>query len=231
MPVLRVEGLAKSFTLHLQGGVTIPVLDGLDFTVAAGECLVLAGPSGQGKSTVLRLIWGSYRALGGRILIRHAGGLVDLAAAPPRLVLEVRRRTLGYVSQFLRVLPRVPALDIVAEPLLTRGAARDEARAIAADLLARLRIPMRLWALPPATFSGGEQQRVNLARGFAPGYPVLLLDEPTASLDAANRAVVIELIADAKSRGAAIVAICHDPEVAAVIATRTLDLSAARAAA
>ena len=231
MPVLRVEGLAKSFTLHLQGGVTIPVLDGLDFSVAAGECLVLAGPSGQGKSTVLRLIWGSYRALGGRILIRHAGDRIDLASAPPRAVLEVRRLTMGYVSQFLRVLPRVPAQSIVAEPLLARGTAPERAQAIAAGLLARLHIPERLWTLPPATFSGGEQQRINLARGFAPDYPVLLLDEPTASLDAANRAVVVELIAAAKARGAAIVAICHDPEVAAAIATRTLDLSTARAAA
>lgn len=231
MPLLRVEGLAKSFTLHLQGGVTIPVLESLNFTVMAGECLVLAGPSGQGKSTVLRLIWGSYRALGGHILIRHAGNWIDLASAPPRGVLEVRRLTMGYVSQFLRVLPRVPAQSIVAEPLLARGTPPERARVIAAGLLARLQIPERLWSLPPATFSGGEQQRINLARCFAPDYPVLLLDEPTASLDAVNRAVVVELIVAAKARGAAIVAICHDPEVAAAIATRTLDLSAARAAA
>jgi alpha-D-ribose 1-methylphosphonate 5-triphosphate synthase subunit PhnL len=231
MSVLRVEGLAKAFTLHLQGGVIIPVLDGLDFAVAPGECLVLAGPSGQGKSTVLRLIWGSYRAQGGRILIRHEGRPVDLAEAPPRLVLEVRRKTLGYVSQFLRVLPRVPALDIVAEPLVARGTVLPEAQSIAGALLSRLRIPERLWSLPPATFSGGEQQRVNLARGFAPAYPVLLLDEPTASLDAANRAVVIELISAAKARGAAVVAICHDREVSAAVATRILDLSAAKVAA
>jgi alpha-D-ribose 1-methylphosphonate 5-triphosphate synthase subunit PhnL len=231
MPLLRVENLSKSFVLHLQGGVTIPVLAGLGFEAAAGECLVLAGPSGQGKSTVLKLIWGNYRALGGRILIRHDGDLVELATAPPRLVLDVRRRTLGYVSQFLRVLPRLPALDIVAEPLLAKGVARGPARARAGELLSRLRVPERLWPLPPATFSGGEQQRVNLARGFAPDYPVLLLDEPTASLDAANRAVVVELIAAAKARGAAVVAICHDREVAAAVATRTLDLSAARVAA
>jgi alpha-D-ribose 1-methylphosphonate 5-triphosphate synthase subunit PhnL len=175
----------------------------------------------------MRMVYGNYLAASGSLQV----GGVDVATATPREIIALRRETLGYVSQFLRVLPRVPALDIVAEPLVARGTARDEARAIAADLLARLRIPMRLWALPPATFSGGEQQRVNLARGFAPGYPVLLLDEPTASLDAANRAVVIELVAAAKAHGAAIVAICHDPEVAAAIATRTLDLSAARAAA
>jgi alpha-D-ribose 1-methylphosphonate 5-triphosphate synthase subunit PhnL len=138
---------------------------------------------------------------------------------------------MGHVSQFLRVLPRVPARSIVAEPLLALGVPPERAVAIASGLLARLHVPERLWPLPPATFSGGEQQRINLARGFAPDYPLLLLDEPTASLDAANRAAVVELIALAKARGAAIVAVCHDPEVAAAIATRTLDLSAARAAA
>jgi alpha-D-ribose 1-methylphosphonate 5-triphosphate synthase subunit PhnL len=180
---------------------------------------------------VLRLIWGSHRALGGRILVRHDGRTVDLAAASPRAVLEVRRRPLGHVSQFLRVLPRVPALEIVAEPQRALGLAREESLAGAARLLARLRVPERLWSLAPATFSGGEQQRVNLARGFAPGYPVLLLDEPTASLDAANRAVVIELIEEAKARGTTIVAICHDRDVVAAVADRTLDLSAAKVAA
>jgi alpha-D-ribose 1-methylphosphonate 5-triphosphate synthase subunit PhnL len=228
---LRVEGLVKSFTLHLQGGAAIPVLAGLDFAAAPGKCLVLAGLSGRGKSTVLRLVWGSYRAQAGRILVRHGGGVVDIAAAPPRLVLEVRRRTMGYVSQFLRVLPRVPALDVVAEPLVARGLPPAETRARAAEALDRLRIPERLWPLPPATFSGGEQQRVNLARGLAPGYPLLLLDEPTASLDAANRAAVVELILAAKARGAALLAICHDPEVGAAVATRTLDLPAGREAA
>jgi alpha-D-ribose 1-methylphosphonate 5-triphosphate synthase subunit PhnL len=231
MPVLSVEGLAKTFTLHLQDGVTIPVLDGLDFAVAAGECLLLAGPSGRGKSTVLRLVWGSYRAQAGRIVIRHEGRLLDLVGAAPRQVMAVRRQTLGHVSQFLRVLPRVSALEVVAEPLIARGTPREAARERAAAMLGRLRIPERLWPLPPATFSGGEQQRVNLARGFAPGYPVLLLDEPTAALDAANRAVVVELIAEAKAQGTALVAVCHDRDVAASVATRTLELEAARAAA
>ena len=146
-------------------------------------------------------------------------------------MLEVRRRTLGHVSQFLRVLPPVAALDIVAEPLVARGASPDEARCVACRLVTRLRIPERLWSLPPATFSGGEQQRVNLARGFAPGHPVLLLDEPTASLDAANRAEAVELIQAAKSSGAAIVAVCHDRDVSGAVASRTLDLSTASFAA
>ncbi|MEI7710770.1 MAG: ATP-binding cassette domain-containing protein, partial [Rhodospirillales bacterium] len=156
---------------------------------------------------------------------------VDIASAEPRIVLAVRRDTLGYVSQFLRVVPRVGTLDIVADELITRGIRHDEARDIASALLLRLNIPRRLHEIPPATFSGGEQQRVNLARGFIARHPILLLDEPTASLDAENRAVVIDMIAQAKSSGIAIVAICHDAEVRDAIADRLFPLTPAREAA
>ncbi len=217
---LRAEGLGKSFTLHLQGGVTMPVLRGLELSVAPGECVALSGPSGAGKSTLMRCLYGNYGAEAGRILLRHGDGVVDIATADARTMREVRRDTLGYVSQFLRVIPRVPALEIVAEPLMARGMARDAALAKAEAMLTRLNLPARLHHLPPATFSGGEQQRVNLARGFAPAYPVLLLDEPTASLDAANREVVIGLIREAKDRGAAIIGIFHDAEVRDRVADR-----------
>jgi len=223
--MLRTEGLGKDFTLHLQGGVTLPVLRGVELRVAPGECVALAGPSGAGKSTLMRCLYGNYGAGAGCILIRHEGRELDLATADARLMREIRRDTLGYVSQFLRVIPRVPAVEIVAEPLMARGMSRDDALARAAALLARLNLPARLHGLPPATFSGGEQQRVNLARGFAPGYPVMLLDEPTASLDAANREVVIALIAEAKARGAAIVGIFHDAEVRDRVADRLFDVS------
>ncbi len=222
--VLKAEGIGKSFTLHLQGGVTIPVLQALELLVTPGECVALSGPSGAGKSTLMRLLYGSYGAGAGRILIRHRGEVLDLAAADPRGVREVRRDTLGYVSQFLRVIPRVPALEIVAEPLAARGIGRAEATTRAAALLTRLNLPARLHGLPPATFSGGEQQRINLARGFAAHYPVLLLDEPTASLDAANREVVIGLIGEAKARGAAIIGIFHDAEVRDRVADRLFEI-------
>ena len=218
--VLRTEGLGKSFTLHLQGGVRIPVLDEVALELRAGECVVLSGPSGAGKSTLLRTMYGNYRAEGGRILVRHRGAWLDLAAAEPRTVLDVRRDTLGHVSQFLRVVPRVPALLIVAEALTARGVGMEEAQARARAMLLQLQVPERLHALPPATFSGGEQQRVNLARGFLGGHPILLLDEPTASLDAANRAVVVGMVRDAKARGAAILAIVHDAETRGAIADR-----------
>jgi alpha-D-ribose 1-methylphosphonate 5-triphosphate synthase subunit PhnL len=223
-PALRTEGLHKAFVLHLQGGARMPVLGGVDLAVHPGECVALWGPSGAGKSTLMRCLYGNYGAGAGRILLRHGGAEVDLATASPRQVIAARRETIGYVSQFLRVIPRVATRDIVAEPLIARGLPREDAAARATTLLHRLNLPERLHALPPATFSGGEQQRVNLARGFAPFYPVLLLDEPTASLDAANRAVVIGLIREAKAQGAAIIGIFHDAEVRAAVADRLYDV-------
>ncbi len=219
IPMLEVQHLEKHFTLHLRGGLSLPVLHGVNLTVHAGECVALAGPSGAGKSTLLRSLYGNYRAGSGRILVRHGGAMIDIASASPRVVVQVRAKTLGYVSQFLRVVPRVPALDIVAE------AAPDRSREHAAALLHRLNIPTRLHALPPATFSGGEQQRVNLARGFIGGHPILLLDEPTASLDAANRDIVIAMIDEAKARGVAIVGIFHDAEVRNRVADRLLTIA------
>jgi len=230
-PVLWTEGLRKSFCLHLQGGIRIPVLDGVDLAVAPGECVVLSGPSGAGKSTLMRCLYGNYGAEGGRIWLRHDGADVELTNADARAMRAIRQRSLGYVSQFLRVIPRVSALDVVAEPLLARGMAAEAARHRARELLLRLNLPERLHGLPPATFSGGEQQRVNLARGFAPHHPVLLLDEPTASLDAANRDVVVGLIDEAKQAGTALVGIFHDLDVRNRVADRLFEVLPVRDAA
>ncbi len=218
--MIEVEALSKTYVLHIRGGVEIPVFSGTSLDVAAGECLTLHGPSGTGKSTLLRCLYGNCKADGGAIRVRHDGALVDIATADPRLVLDVRKRSMGYVSQFLRAIPRVSAQDVVAEPLRAIGVPLDQARRRAAELLRRLRIPERLWPLAPATFSGGEQQRVNIARGFAARHPILLLDEPTASLDAENRAVVIELIAEAKAEQRALVGVFHDDEVREAVSTR-----------
>ncbi|MGJ5019450.1 phosphonate C-P lyase system protein PhnL [Bradyrhizobium oligotrophicum] len=229
--MIDVESAEKTFTMHLQGGISLPVVRGVSFQVRSGECVVLSGPSGAGKSSILKMIFGNYRCDGGRIGVRHLGAMTDLAGAEPRLVLNARRQTIGYVSQFLRAVPRVPALDVVAEPLLAAGLPREDARVRAGALLRRLNIPERLWSLPPSTFSGGEQQRVNIARGFISDLPVLLLDEPTASLDAANRAVVVDLIAAKKKDGVAMLAIVHDDEIRAQIADRTVDVTTFAAAA
>jgi alpha-D-ribose 1-methylphosphonate 5-triphosphate synthase subunit PhnL len=177
------------------------------------------------------MIYGSYRCDHGQICVRHGDAVVDVASAEPRVVITLRRSVIGYVSQFLRAVPRVAAIDVVAEPLVVAGLAHELARERAAQLLGRLNIAERLWGLPPATFSGGEQQRVNIARGFLPDVPILLLDEPTASLDGANRGVVIDLIAEKKRGGAAIVAVVHDDDVREAIADRTIDVTNFTAAA
>lgn len=223
---LTVSDVSKSFTMHLRGGLTLPVVSNVAFGVAKGECVVLGGPSGIGKSSILKMLYGNYAVDSGQILIDHDGHSVDIASADPRIVLQVRRKSLGYVSQFLRTVPRVSALDVVAEPLFARGVAPDEARERAEVLLSRLNLPKDLWSLPPATFSGGEQQRVNIARGFITDHIILLLDEPTASLDAANRKVVVEMIEAKKAEGVALLGIFHDEEVRQAVADRILDVSA-----
>lgn len=225
-PILTVDRVGKAFTMHLQGGQRLAVLDGLSFVVGRGEAVVLGGASGAGKSTILKLVYGNYLADRGRIVVHAPAGDVDMATAPPRVVLAARRDAVGYVSQFLRCVPRVGTLDVVAEPLVERGVDTEDARDRAARLLTRLSIPERLWSLPPATFSGGEQQRVNVARGFLPELPLLLLDEPTASLDARNRDVVVELIAEKRAAGVGMLGIFHDGEVRASVADRAVDVEA-----
>jgi alpha-D-ribose 1-methylphosphonate 5-triphosphate synthase subunit PhnL len=231
---LVVSAVAKSFTMHLREGIRLPVVAGVSFSIRSGECAVLGGPSGAGKSSILKMLYGNYSADAGQIIVQHHDQLVDLASASPRTVLDIRRDTIGYVSQFLRTVPRVSALDVVAEPLVSLGEEREKARDRARTLLARLNLPEKLWALPPATFSGGEQQRVNIARGFITAHPILLLDEPTASLDAKNREVVIGLIAEKKSCGIALLGIFHDADVRQAVADRIIDVtefSAGKAAA
>ena len=223
---LVVSEVAKSFTMHLRDGIQLPVVSDVTFSVKAGECVVLGGPSGIGKSSLLKMVYGNYGVDEVQILVEHEGRLVDLATADPRTVLSVRRVTLGYVSQFLRTVPRVAAVDVVAEPLTARGADAAEARDAAEAMLARLNLPRQLWQLPPATFSGGEQQRVNIARGFITDHRILLLDEPTASLDAKNREVVVSMIAEKKAKGTALLGIFHDEDVREKVADRIVDVSA-----
>lgn len=230
-PMIEISGAGKTFTMHLQNGVRLPVISGVSMHVNAGECVVLAGPSGAGKSSILKMIFGNYRCDQGRIAVRHDGNVIDIASAEPRDVLRVRRHTIGYVSQFLRAVPRVATIDVVAEPLIANGVARDDAKARAGALLRRLNIAERLWTLPPSTFSGGEQQRVNIARGFISDMPILLLDEPTASLDAKNRQIVVDLVGEKKARGVAMVAIVHDDDVRNLIADRIVDVTSFAAAA
>jgi alpha-D-ribose 1-methylphosphonate 5-triphosphate synthase subunit PhnL len=232
-PLLDMQGVHKRFVLHLQNQTVLEVLRDFSLRVLPGECVRLSGPSGMGKSTVLKLAFGNYQASAGSIALRAPdGNMVDITQASPREMVQLRASAVAYVSQFLRVIPRVAAIDVVAEPLLERGPdghplmEPDAARAEAARWLERLRIPPSLWQLPPATFSGGEQQRINIARSFIRTRPLLLLDEPTASLDPLNTATVIELIGAARDQGVGILGIFHDPQVAAAVASRSVAMHA-----
>lgn len=231
-PILQVQDISKEFVLHAQEGARLPIFDGVSFDLYPGDCLALTGPSGIGKSTLMRMIYGNFRCPEGRILVRQENQNIDIPSAHPHQVIDVRRTTMGYVSQFLSVIPRIPTLDVVTEPARAHGLDTVGAEHRAEALLKRLRIPERLWSLSPVTFSGGEQQRVNLARGFVAKYPLMLLDEPTASLDPANRATVIEMIQEARTHGTAIIGIFHDAEARTALCNRELDLShhAAKAA-
>ena len=229
--MLRIDNLAKTFLLHNQGAKKLPVFQNISFQVKAGECLVLTGASGTGKSTLLRAIYANYLVQSGTINIRHENKWVDLASASPHEVLNIRKKTLGYVSQFLRVIPRISAIDLVCEPLIVQGKLIKPAKTRAKKLLNKLSIPESLWDLPPATFSGGEQQRVNIARTLIQDYPILLLDEPTASLDEKNRDAVIELINDARNQGTAVVGIFHDKYVRESVGTKMFNVELAKKAA
>ncbi|MEO0872040.1 MAG: phosphonate C-P lyase system protein PhnL, partial [Pseudomonadota bacterium] len=225
-PVLAIKSISKTFTLHNQGGVPISVFEGLDLVVGPGECVVLSGQSGAGKSTLMRAIYGNYLSQAGEIRVWDGKDYHDVRALEPRELNRLRKRAMGYVSQFLSVIPRVPTLTLVMEPMLERGEPFEMAQTRARALLDRLNLPEKLWGLPPATFSGGEQQRVNIARGFAVSYPIMLLDEPTASLDAANKQVVIDLIKERLAQGTAIVGILHDQDVRDALNARAFDVAA-----
>ena len=222
--MIDVDNLNKNFFLHTQGEAKIPVFRDFRLKLKHDESVALVGPSGVGKSTLLRLLYGNYKIGSGKILVRHNGDVLNMAGADPHMIHHIRKWTMGYVSQFLRVIPRVPAIQVVMEPLKVRGVSEKEAHPRAEVLLARLRIPERLWSLSPTTFSGGEQQRINIARGFIAKYPVMLLDEPTASLDPVNRGTVVEIIKEAIGMGTSIIGIFHDEDVRKRLESRCVEI-------
>jgi alpha-D-ribose 1-methylphosphonate 5-triphosphate synthase subunit PhnL len=223
-PVLRVEDYSKAFSLHEQGTV-IPSSHEVNLEVFSGKLTALVGPTGVGKSSVLKGIYRTYLPTAGRLLYTTATGEeVDLTLADEHRVLELRRKEIGFVTQFLHFLPRQPSDLVVAQPLIQRGKSVEEARAVARDMLAAMNLPERLWSISPATFSGGEKQRVNLARGLVAKPRLLLLDEPTASLDPVTTDRVLRLIEDLKNEGVAMLAIFHSPELVERMADRVVKL-------
>lgn len=223
--ILNIVNISKDFVFHHQQGTRLQVLENFSVKFYPSQATVLTGPSGSGKSTLLRMIYAGYRTGKGSIFVRHNDRLVDMCKADPGVIYEIRRHTIGYVSQFLRVVPRVSALDTVIEPLIARNMGESKARAKGKQMLERLRIPENLWHISATTFSGGEQQRINLARGLIAHYPVMLLDEPTASLDPENRKTVITLIREAVAAGACMIGVFHNRSDQEQIADRTLDMS------
>lgn len=222
---LTVEGLCKQFELHEQGQ-TIPSCSDVNLSVDSGSLTALVGRTGAGKSSVMKCIYRTYLATAGRILYHDADGhTTDLVTASEQRIIELRIKDIGFVTQFLHCLPRKSALDVTCQPLIARGIDRESAREQAAEMLSWLRVPERLWSVPPATFSGGEKQRINLARGLIAKPRLLLLDEPTASLDPATTENVITLIDRIKSQGVAVLAIFHQPELVERLADQVAELS------
>ena len=213
--MITVENLSKTFTLHMLKEKRIAACSNVSFRVPPGGFLGLSGPSGAGKSTVLKCLYRTYLAGSGAILYDSATyGPVDLATLPDRAIIDIRDKEMGYVSQFLKVIPRVSTLDVVMEPILSRnGVTRDVARKRSISLLERLRIPSHLFDAYPATFSGGEQQRVNIARAVSWKPRLLLLDEPTASLDHDSVGVVLEILRELRGEGTTMIGIFHDTTV------------------
>jgi len=222
--ILRVLGLTKIFKLHLLGGKEVIGCKDISFTLGTGEVLGIQGPSGVGKSTVLKCIYRSYVASAGQAFYRSINGVVDLLQVPERDILELRRQEIGYVSQFLRVVPRVSALQVVAESILLQGREESSALREAGRLLMYLGIPKELWDASPATYSGGQQQRVNVARAIITCPRLLLLDEPTASLDEQAKQRVHELILELKQKGTAVLMVSHDRASLEQVADRILFL-------
>lgn len=223
--MLRTEQLNKQFSLHEQGAV-IPSCSGVDLDVYSGELTAIIGPTGAGKSTVLKSIYRTYLPSGGRIIYRTEDETeIDLATASEHEILALRKSEIGFVTQFLHCLPRKSSLDVVAEPLISRGEPIASARKQASELLSLLNVPERLWNVPPATFSGGEKQRINLARGLIARPRLLLLDEPTASLDPNTAKRVVDLLISIKAEGVGMLAIFHHPELVAKLADRVVEIT------
>jgi alpha-D-ribose 1-methylphosphonate 5-triphosphate synthase subunit PhnL len=223
--VLDVQGLSKTFTLH-ERGATLCAFEDVSFSLGAGSLSALVAPSGSGKSSLLKCVYRSYLASAGSATYRAENGDIDLIKADEPTILELRRRDIGFVTQFLHCLPRQSCLDVAARPLIALGVSRVDARNRAATMLQALGLPSHLLELPPATFSGGEKQRVNLARGLLTRPRLLLLDEPTASLDAQSAERAIEQINEARNHGAAILAIIHDSSLVRRLADQTIVLRA-----
>ena len=215
---LEVKNLNKTFTVHTRGSIEVKGFENINLSVKQGEFLSLYGPSGAGKSSILKTLFRTYTTTSGNIIFhKDNGSTIDIANATESEILNLRKSEIGYVSQFLQILPRVSAVDVVSEQLIFKGESQEVARQKAKEMLDYLSIREELFDLSPLTFSGGEQQRVNIAKGIIEPKSLLLLDEPTASLDRTNTMKVVEKLKELKTQGVAMVGIFHDLEAMEII--------------
>ena len=224
--MLQVKNLAKSFTMHIRGGVVIPSFAGVSFRTEAGSLLAITGPSGIGKSSLLKCIYRTYLSSAGEIVYTAKDGReIDLASAGDWEVLTLRRSEIGYVSQFFRVMPRISALETLIEPLVSRGAGREQALEQARQMLTHVGLGRTLWDMYPSTFSGGEKQRLNILHAIITKPRLLLLDEPTASLDRGYKDRIMEMILALKAEGTAMIGVFHDRDALLALSDTRYDLT------
>lgn len=224
--IISVSNLTKRFVMHLLNEKIIRGCSNISFDLYKGELLGITGPSGVGKSSILKCLYRTYIPTEGKILYNsELEGMVDLASAPDDIIIKLREKEIAHVTQFLHTIPRVTALDLIAEELTNKGIPENEAILETRSLLAEMRIAEDLWDAYPSTFSGGEQQRINIAKSFISKPRLLLLDEPTASLDSKSRDIVVKLIKKLKNSGTTIVGIFHDIETMKMVADKVLDVS------
>ena len=225
MAILKIDNLSKSFYLHAQAK-TIASCQNISFSVEQGEFLGIVGLSGAGKSTILKCIHRTYLPLEGSIFFDSlAFGPINLSTATEREMLYLRKHEIGYVSQFLNVMPRTTAKEHVMSALLEMKTDPAAAAAAAAEMLAYFKLPESLWDIYPNTFSGGERLRLNLAHTMVKRPRLMLLDEPTASLDIRTKTLVRDMLIRLKDGETGMIGIFHDLEFMEGVCDRVYNLS------
>jgi alpha-D-ribose 1-methylphosphonate 5-triphosphate synthase subunit PhnL len=226
MPIhLEVRNLNKRFKMHILGKKEIIAFQDISFRLERGKFLGISGKSGYGKSSLIKCIYRNYDATSGDIyLYDQADQKINLTQISDIEMIEIRTRRMGYVSQFFQAIPRVSTMNIVIEPLIDRGWEKEKAVERAKALFQIFDIPRNLWDAFPSTFSGGEKQRLNLMKTLIDCPELLILDEPTASLDRGNREIILNIIQELKKQNITMIGIFHDPAELEMLSDEILSL-------
>ncbi|MCC0638101.1 MULTISPECIES: phosphonate C-P lyase system protein PhnL [unclassified Clostridioides] len=223
--ILEVNNFSKDFELHALNK-TIKACSEINFTISKGEFLGIIGKSGAGKSTILKSIYKTYIPTTGEIIFNsEIYGKIDLSTIGDREMINLRKKEIGYVSQFLKTLPRITAIELVVHSLIESGFEKDCAYDMAKDILTQFEIKENLWDAYPNNFSGGEKLRLNLAQAMVKKPRLLLLDEPTASLDNQSKIYVKEKMLELKNQGTTMIGIFHDIEFMETVIDKTFTMT------